>query len=995
MSADLDSLEIESSNGEHTGEDPYVVALQEYQALLEAGRRPDRTSFMCRFPAEAASLADAMDGLDFLYQAVGSSRGSGGAIAPDGRPVPSQLGDFRIVREIGRGGMGVVYEAEQISLGRRVALKVLPFAAAIDERQLQRFKTEAQAAAHLHHTNIVPVFAVGADRGVHYYAMQFIEGRTLAHVIRELRKESKPPSTPGLLDKDAEVPSGTTINQPVEAPAEVGKGSTAEQAALTTRPRTGGSSEPLRLGPGYYKALARLAIQAAEALEYAHSMGIVHRDIKPANMLVDARGNLWVADFGLAQFHGGDQTATGDVLGTLRYMSPEQAGGRRGTVDHRTDIYSLGISLYELTTLCPAFSARDRAELLRQILHDEPPRPRSRRRGIPIELETVILKAIAKRPAERYATAQELADDLRRFVEDKPVLARRPTPFQIAGKWVRRHTGIVATMVAAAFVVAIVFAVAAGTLFVANKQLRDLQQQTDQARKAAEKNATMARAQTDRAEKSTKRALDLLQNVAKDLADKRLAQDPAWGQQSERVLNAMLDTCAVVASGEGGNLSLRLQAIEDGLYVARAFADLGRGDKAKKASAQVIEWQNSLIKEFPNQWPCHFQLAKSHRLFGLLLRQLGENKAAVEQFQLALGAWNDPDPMTPCPYEASESHDNLGDLAAHAGDRSGAERHYKAAFELRTKGLRELEDANQKDNHRFVCSLAEDHVRLGETRLDAGDRPGADKQFHLALDILGRLVSEHPQVSYYALLQAQCFRELGDIWELSDPGVAVAQYQKALAVLPPLAEKYPGLPSFRQLLADVHIGLGKLAPAVGKPDEAADHFNVALDLLTKLGADLPDGSPGPGLPGTNENSLAWFLVNCPDVSFRDPKRALELARKSVNRAPQQADCWNTLGGAYFRVGDAAQAVGALQRAVDLRQGGDAMDWLLMAASRWSLGQATAARDARSKAVAWLEKNPRGRTEEVARLQKEVEEIMSKPPKPQVRQTQTASADRGA
>src|SRR5437588_8296760 len=210
MSADLDSLEIASSNGDHTSEDPYVFALQEYQALLEAGRRPDRAAFLDRFPTEAASLAEAMDGLDFLYRAVGSSRNGGGSFAPDGRPVPSQLGDFRIIREIGRGGMGVVYEAEQISLGRRVALKVLPFAAAIDDRQLQRFKTEAQAAAHLHHTNIVPVFAVGADRGVHYYAMQFIEGRTLADVIRELRKDSRPPESERLLAKDVEVPSGTT-----------------------------------------------------------------------------------------------------------------------------------------------------------------------------------------------------------------------------------------------------------------------------------------------------------------------------------------------------------------------------------------------------------------------------------------------------------------------------------------------------------------------------------------------------------------------------------------------------------------------------------------------------------------------------------------------------------------------------------------------------------------------------------------------------------------
>ena len=213
----------------------------------------------------------------------------------------------------------------------------------------------------------------------------------------------------------------------------------------------------------YFRNVARLGVEAAEALEHAHQEGIIHRDVKPANLMVDARGKLWVTDFGLARLQSDSGlTMTGDVLGTLRYLSPEQALGQRILIDGRTDIYSLGVTLYELATLRTAFESRDRQELLRQIADEEPQSPRKLDSSIPRELETIILKAITKEPAGRYQTAQELADDLRHFLEHRPIKARRPTLAEQAAKWARRHR----TLVASAAVIVILAAAGLGASMV-------------------------------------------------------------------------------------------------------------------------------------------------------------------------------------------------------------------------------------------------------------------------------------------------------------------------------------------------------------------------------------------------------------------------------------------------------------------------------------------------------------------------------------------------
>ncbi|MEN6407116.1 MAG: serine/threonine-protein kinase [Thermoguttaceae bacterium] len=450
----------DTAHASSASEEELLAVVQQYMRELEAGRRPSRAQWVARYPHLQPALGDCLDGVNLMHEAAASikpsdspSAGLGVGLQP-GMP----LGDFQIVREIGRGGMGIVYEATQLSLGRRVALKTLPLAAGFDPKYLQRFRQEAQAAAQLHHANIVPVYAVGCERGVNFYAMQLIDGQSLDVVIRQLCRETGrngaaasesvartprmwtgaffdvPPTEP--LRRDASKP-------PVIAPLQEKRPGDAEQitrlsADLSTESNTA----------QVYRTMADLMAQAAEALEYAHRQGIIHRDIKPANLLVDMNRHLWIADFGLAHLHSEQNlTRTGDVLGTIRYASPEQVSGQRVMLDPRTDLYSLGATFYELITLRPVFTSATRQSLLQQILNHDPIAPRTIDRSIPPELETILLKLLSKRPEDRYGSAQELADDLRRFLRDEPILAQPPSFADRVRKWGRRHPAYVAALV--------------------------------------------------------------------------------------------------------------------------------------------------------------------------------------------------------------------------------------------------------------------------------------------------------------------------------------------------------------------------------------------------------------------------------------------------------------------------------------------------------------------------------------------------------------------
>lgn len=522
----------------------------------DRGERPDPEEYAARHPKAAPAIRRA---LRWLRPNPPGADPVEPSSDPDPTPVIGRvLSDFRIVREVGRGGMGVVYEAEQVSLGRRVALKVLPFAALSDPRLLQRFKNEARAAAALDHPHIVKVHAVGEDRGTHYLAMQLIDGRPLSDLIRE--RQGAAASTGRLLVR----PDAPTVTK------------AAADSVPDTAPTAPGSATPTRGDGDYFRQVATWGIQAAEALEHAHSLGVVHRDVKPGNLLLDTSGNVWVADFGLAKLAASDValTGTGDVLGTLRYMSPEQAGARHGLVDHRTDVYALGATLYELLTGVPAVDGADKADILHRIAFADSTPPRKLDRGIPADLETVVLKCLAKDPGERYATAGELASDLKRFLAHEPIRARRPTVRQRASKWARRHP-----RAAAAAALTGVLALAAAVAW-------------DRARARAEAAAGQAAAEAEgllvqgrypEGLAVARRAVDLLPRYGNPAVRRRATGLAADLDLAHKLEEARLEGSAVRADGEGFD-----SALTRDLY-RQAFQEYGvdvfGGDEAAVTAA--------------------------------------------------------------------------------------------------------------------------------------------------------------------------------------------------------------------------------------------------------------------------------------------------------------------------------------------------------------------------------------------------------------------------
>jgi serine/threonine protein kinase/tetratricopeptide (TPR) repeat protein len=763
----------------------------EFIEALHRGERPEVEEYAQRFPQIATFLRQMLPALELMHSPDSDAARAGGA--PDDAPhTLGCLGDFRLLREVGRGGMGIVYEAEQLSLKRRVALKVLPLAGALDPKRRLRFRNEAETVAHLHHTNIVPVHFVGCERGVHYYAMQFIDGQNLAAVLQELRQ------TAGLGAGDSNNAQSDHSPTPPLLPG--------REAEVETEVQLGAFSTTHSCdGPEFYRAVARLGVQAAEALEHAHQVGVVHRDIKPANLLLDGRGHLWVTDFGLAQCRGDFRlTMTGDVLGTLRYMSPEQVLAPPGQVDQRTDLYSLGATLYELLTLQPAFAGLDRGEVLRQIAWDEPRPPSRVRQGVPADLETIVLKAMAKVPEERYPSARDLADDLERFLNDVPIRARRPTLLQRAAKWARRHR----TVVRAA---AVLLAMAVAALAVGTGLIWEAKNQTEAALGQAREQEQLAKA-----------------NGAQAEARRRQAEAAYLAESSQR---RQAET----------NARLAWQAFPDELFTQALEAwGAGRPELAearRKALMKALHFYEAFARENYDNPALRAETAKAYRRVGDIRRKFEDHRPAEEAYRQALDLQEklaaDSPAVAAHRKELADSHNNLGLLLEHTGRLSEAERAYRRALELCEQLVADAPSATAKE------ALATARLNLGNVLELTGQTRKAEAAYREAQAAQEELVAEFPEVPGYGQELATSRNNLGYLlWSHQRSRDAESLYRAALDLLRPLATD-AAEPTYRAKLAGTQRNLGILLAATGRTRDAEETFREALSLWEKLAADFP------------------------------------------------------------------------------------------------------------------------------------------------------------
>jgi serine/threonine protein kinase/tetratricopeptide (TPR) repeat protein len=859
-------------------DDPRVgAALREYLAALENDEPLDRAAFLTRHADIAAALSECLEGLDFVHSAArsGSAHGSHSldGLVQAGTP----LGDFRIVREVGRGGMGVVYEAEQLSLSRRVALKVLPFAVTMDPRHLQRFQNEARAAACLQHPQIVPVYAVGCERGVHYYAMQFIDGQSLASLIDQQRADSvsegpRSPRSAPRQEGEAEAP------RPLET----------EVPAQTERAPT----------TAHFRRAAQWGIQAAEALEHAHSLGIVHRDVKPANLMIDGLGALWVTDFGLARTAAdAGLTMTGDVIGTLRYMSPEQALAKHGLVDHRTDVYSLGATLYELVTGTPAIEGTDRQEILHRIAFQDVVPPRQREPRIPLDLETILLKALAIEPAARYASAQDLADDLRRFVEDRPIRARRPSLLGVGVRWTRRHQGAVLAAMGMLLVLTAVLAVSVVLL------VREKAKTNEALRRADAKNRWARRAVND---------------MYSRVAEQWLAHEPHMTEVQKRFLQQALDFYEELAAEESADPDERLER-------AVAFRRMGdirgggwhRSEGAEANYRQAVAVCAALTDEFPDHADYRAELGRCRRALGKLLADHEQLEEGEKELLAALSLLKANAGGSGSSMEAlgdlGDAQEYLSELWLQMGKTRQAAEALAESVRLRKQLAESLPGsaaAKEKLAFGYLCQ--------GEFLANLRQLPEAADALGKALDLFDHDLDASTVTPWLrSTLGGGGNNTLADVLlDLHRPEEAAETVGRALAIRRRVNGDFPNMPYCWHGLAMTYCNQGRILIHRGRREEARDSFAEAVRFQEKAAADNPQHL------GLRQNlallyaDLAWFDLLGP-VPERDAREALRLAQKATELIPDLPAYWTVVGVAHYRLGDWANATACLERAVQL------------------------------------------------------------------------------
>jgi serine/threonine protein kinase len=796
---------------------PVEALAEEFIARYRAGENPSVTDYVERYPEHAEEIADLFPAATLLEELKGPPRG---ALAHEGA-APRQLGDYRIVREIGRGGMGVVYEAEQVSLRRRVALKLLPPRPHLGPGQLERFQREARAAGRLHHTNIVPVFGVGEHEGQHYYVMQLIAGKGLDGVLAEL----------GRVGQEAAGPIGPIGRiGPIRPIGPIG-------------PAAPLHGFPSPSDPAFYSHVARLGAQAADALAYAHAQGIVHRDVKPANLLLDHQGTLWITDFGLAKLlEQDDVTRQGEMACTVRYSAPERFQGRS---DARGDLFSLGLTLYELLALRPAYDEADPARLLVQVTKGHMVRPRVHNPAIPRDLETIVLKTLAPEPAGRYQSAAELADDLRRFLDDRPIQARRTSAIEHAWRWCRRNPAVAGLSAALVLVFLLGFSGVAWKWREASAHLALATEASTEATKALgreEQQRRRAEEQRQLAEGNLDLALKAFERIAGrlslagltapvDAGDEEGPAQPVVSPEAAAILEDLVGFYERFAATNSNDPRLRRDTGQALRQVGAIRLRLGQYAQAEEALRKAGELLDGLVQPL--------ERARLHNELAVVLRAARRPGDAVREHQKALDVLRGiKDASAEVRHEQARAHNLLGAVQWRQQRAALAEKNQRTALAMLEKLVQE-----EPKSPAYRHTQARAYHDLSVVLWPGEQRPEAMEARTKAVEILEGLAAEHPGVPDYRSELAEILLSLPRVPGPRPFREAQRRSTRALELSQELAKKYPAVPDYQLLLARSSQRLGMLQAASGRGEEGVANIRKAIALHRDLQKRFPEVLP--------------------------------------------------------------------------------------------------------------------------------------------------------
>jgi len=959
---------------------------EEFAERYRRGERPSLHEYIDRCPEMGDEIRELFPALVEVEQAEEVLEPHHEPAASPSAPALRQVGDYRVIREVGRGGMGVVYEAEQVSLGRRVALKILPGVVAKDRKAVERFRREARAAARLHHTNIVPVFEVGRDGEVVFYAMQFIQGQGLDVVIDELahrrrnsghgsaapvvaRAEEPWAGQPGTTQPErtgavsrslASVPvrdrtealvvslrarqvsrvarslvTGTFAAEAIDpdrtgsssgvlaTDARDGQATGASVRSLTGPESSISSASSSAVLPGgtqvsavessgrrlpFFRSVAQIGRQAAQGLAYAHARGIIHRDIKPSNLLLDTAGVVWIADFGLAKADDDGLTATGDILGTIRYMAPERF---RGEGDARADVYALGLTLYELLTLRPGFQPSDRLQMIERIKTEEPVRPRTVDSRIPRDLETIVLKTIDKDPDRRYPTADAMAEDLRRYLDDEPVLARRTTAVERYARWARRNpwvaglgavlTGVLVLATAASLAVAGRMALLAerqqraaeserGARLEAqasqrqaesNRRLADeargaavaALKEADTQRVRAETNLKEADAEQRRAEDNFQRARAAVDQYFTQVSESQLLSVPGLQTLRKELLGSALAFYEDFLKSRGQDPSLRSALAAVQLKAANIHIELGQPAEAEKAFRNASALYESISRANPRDVDARSGLAECY----LGLGEHGNDPARRREDLLRsvairedLAAARAGD--TRLREELARSYQALGDSDLATRDHRKALVAFLKARDIEATLIRDQPDspAYQHDFARNLGQIALCLCGVGRHQDETVVRP-------LAIEHARTAFEQSPQVVAYGRLYGRLLAKDGDnLFSQDRPDDGARAFRQAVSVQLRLIRENPAVPDLPGDLVETCDSVVSIMVRGKRAPGALALLREAIDALEALPRDEPN--PLFGLA-----QLLVLFAKSPELSGK-PDAELERRHQNEERA---------------------------------------------------------------------------------------------------------------